>query len=66
MQIKINGKSENIEQQINLLELVNQRGLKSDKIVVEHNEVIVPKEQWATTLLSEKDAIEIISFVGGG
>ncbi|MDP8266961.1 MAG: sulfur carrier protein ThiS [Candidatus Aceula meridiana] len=66
MEIKINGKSEEIEQQTNLLELVNQRGLESNKIVIEHNATIVSKEKWGATLVSEKDSIEIISFVGGG
>jgi sulfur carrier protein len=39
---------------------------KNKMIVIEKNLEIVPKENFAQTLLKEGDSIEIISFVGGG
>lgn len=36
------------------------------RIAVERNGEIVPKAQYAHTLLQEGDKIEIVSFVGGG
>ena len=66
MEIRINGKKEDLKQALNLLELVKQKGFDSKKIVIEYNASVLPKEKWATTLLNEKDVIEIISFVGGG
>ena len=66
MIIKINGKDEAIDRALNLLELVKAKGLSPEKIVLEYNFCIVPKEEWENTNLREKDNIEIVSFVGGG
>ena len=40
MEIKINGKLENIDRSINLSELILQKQLHLDKIVIEHNSEI--------------------------
>lgn len=38
----------------------------SKRIAVEKNGEIVPKAKYAETLLAEGDALEVVSFVGGG
>ncbi|MCX5711088.1 MAG: sulfur carrier protein ThiS [Candidatus Omnitrophica bacterium] len=66
MKIKINGKNEDIEKRLNLDQLILEKGLCAERIVVEHNLRIVPKEEWKRVILHELDNIEIVSFVGGG
>jgi len=66
MFITINGKSEEVEIKTNLAELILSKGLCTEKIVIEYNLRIVPKNGWKDTLLQEDDKIEIVSFVGGG
>ncbi len=66
MQIKINGKDEHIETSADIAGFVQHKGLVAGKIVVEHNGRIVPHEEWAQVALQEGDALEIVSFVGGG
>ncbi len=36
------------------------------RIAVERNGEIVPKSQYDSTVLSDGDCVEIVSFVGGG
>lgn len=36
------------------------------RIAVERNGEIVPKAQYAETILQDGDSIEIVNFVGGG
>ena len=36
------------------------------RIAVERNGAIVPKAQYADTMLQDGDSIEVVSFVGGG
>ena len=36
------------------------------RIVIEYNDEILPRENYATTLLADGDHVEIISFMGGG
>jgi len=40
--------------------------MKQDRVAVELNRNIVPREQWAEISLSEGDRLEIVHFVGGG
>ncbi|HOG23917.1 MAG TPA: sulfur carrier protein ThiS [Candidatus Omnitrophota bacterium] len=66
MLIRVNGKEEQIDQPLSLKELVLRKGLQLDRIVIEHNGVILPRSSWGSVRLTEKDALEIVSFVGGG
>ena len=66
MVIKINGKEEAIDTPGSLVELILNKELVPDHIVVEHNFRIAPKDEWADIRLKENDNIEIVSFVGGG
>ncbi len=36
------------------------------RIAVEKNGMIVPKAQYAETILEDGDELEVVSFVGGG
>ena len=66
MKLKINGKDVSIGSKETLAELLTEKGLHPDRVVVEHNLKIVPKEEWHKTALGDNDTIEIVSFVGGG
>ena len=66
MRVKINGKEEIVELAKTLEELLLGRKLSPEKVVVEHNMTIVRREDLKATFVKENDAIEIVSFVGGG
>ncbi len=66
MLINLNGKPEEVGISLSLVELIASKGLCAEKIVVEYNLRILPKEEWINTHLQENDKIEIVSFVGGG
>jgi sulfur carrier protein len=40
--------------------------MKGDRIAVERNGEIVPRTEWAATLVLSGDRLEIVHFVGGG
>lgn len=65
MKITINGQEQS-SPPITLAQLVEQLGMKQDRVAVELNRNIVPRGQWADTNLSEGDHLEIVQFVGGG
>lgn len=66
MLITVNGKQEVLTDDMTLLEYLTYKGLKLDGVVVEYNGGILKQEQWEDITLNEKDALEIVSFVGGG
>ena len=66
MRVCVNGKETEIVERLTVAELVAEKGLNPDTVVVEHNLVILPKEEWSKLELSADDKLEIIAFVGGG
>ena len=66
MKFRINGKEEELFTETSLDSLVENKGLKREIIVIEHNLQIIAKENWSNILLAEGDNIEIVKFMGGG
>ena len=66
MTLEINGEPREFEDIRTLSALVASLGMKSDRVAVELNRQIVPREQWSSTQLAEGDQLEIVHFVGGG
>jgi sulfur carrier protein len=69
MKLHINGEERdfgNHPAPFTLAALVEMLGMKADRVAVELNRDIVPRERWAETELREGDRLEIVHFVGGG
>jgi sulfur carrier protein len=65
MQITVNGKAEHSDAR-SIEQMVFQKGLQPDALVVEYNYAVIPQEQWGRIALKEGDKVELLSFVGGG
>ncbi len=65
MNLIINGDERQLAAQT-LSALVEELGMKSDRVAIELNREIVHKEQWPQTQLRDGDRLEIVHFVGGG
>jgi sulfur carrier protein len=66
MQMRINGIPVAIEKDMSVEQLILDKKLIPQRIVVEVNRQIVPREEWRTIPLKDGDEIEIVSFVAGG
>jgi len=66
MKLQINGEGRDFSGPLSLTGLLEQLGTKADRVAVELNRQIVPREQWMQTSLREGDQLEIVHFVGGG
>ena len=66
MQLFINGEENTFDSPLTLAGLIEQLGMKPDRVAVELNRDIVPREKWLNTNLAEGDRLEIVHFVGGG
>ncbi len=49
-----------------LAALIEQLGMKADRVAVELNRQIVARDRWNQTALHDGDHLEIVHFVGGG
>ncbi len=63
--VKINGKDADCDE-MTVSSYLAENGYDKSKVAVEINGGIVPRPQYDTTLFSDGDTVEIVSFVGGG
>jgi len=66
MQLTINGEARSFETPLTIVGLLDQLGLKQDRVAVEYNRTLLQRTDWAATALTEGDSLEIVQFVGGG
>lgn len=66
MNIYLNGKATDVPNGLTIAELVAQRMLNPETIIVEYNYDFVKREYWKGTVLKENDRVEILRFVEGG
>jgi len=66
IEIVVNGDPRTIDHGTSVRALVEQLGLAPEQVAVERNRVIVPRAEHAAVELTAGDALEIVTFVGGG
>ena len=66
IEIIVNGEGHRIGEGETLAALIEGLGLDRRKVAVERNREIVPRSLYAQTVLTARDQIEIVHFIGGG
>ena len=66
MKILINGTSQQLSSAKNLSEIVSSFCKQPKHVIMELNGNIIPADQWAQVSLKDGDALELVTFVGGG
>ncbi len=66
MQIVVNGKNHQLQEQASVADLLQQLELGDRRLAVEVNQAIVPRSQHAQHLLTAGDRVEIVHAIGGG
>lgn len=66
MKLIINGEERSLENVSSLTSLLQQLGLKADRVAIELNREIAARGSWDSTQLKDGDRLEIVQFVGGG
>ena len=61
--VKINGEEKEIAGK-NLLEYLKEAGFEPERVVVERNLDIIPKDELGNTIIQDEDVIEVLRFVG--
>src|SRR6266705_4569134 len=66
IEIRLNGEACEIPEPLSIAELLERFDLPKDRVAVERNRSIVPKQQWESVALAQGDELEVVHFVGGG
>jgi thiamine biosynthesis protein ThiS len=66
MKIRINGEEREIPDGLNVMAMLAHLGMANDRVAIERNLDILPRNLWANTAVQPADSFEIVHFVGGG
>ena len=66
MTVMINGERREIPDGLNVVALLENIGITSDRVAIERNLDILPRARWKETQVQPNDSFEIVHFVGGG
>ena len=66
MHIVLNGKKFSINEKDTINILLKKIDIKSSKIAIEVNKVVIPKEKYRDFKFKKNDKVEVVTFIGGG
>ena len=64
--IILNGNNKQLERNTTIKQLLQTLDLSEKRLAVEINQNIVPRSDFADTILNEQDQVEIVQAIGGG
>ena len=66
IEVTINGKTQTVDSELTLAELLERLSLNSRAIAVEINKQLKPRNTHWQTVVEPGDVLEIVTLVGGG
>lgn len=66
IKFQVNGKDYEGRKGMTLVDLIDELKIEHQRLAVELNEDVISKSVFETTVIHDGDAIEVVSFVGGG
>lgn len=66
IRIQLNGEAREVPDGLTLASLLDWLKLPTDRVAVERNLEIVPRDNWTATPIRVGDRLEVVHFVGGG
>jgi len=64
--VTVNGEPRELHAGASVADLLHTLGVRGERVAVEHNRAILPRERFSETMLRDGDRLEIVHFVGGG
>jgi thiamine biosynthesis protein ThiS len=64
--IHLNGEARQVPENLTLASLLDWLQLPADRVAVELNLEIAPRNRWSEATIREGDRLEVVHFVGGG
>ena len=64
--VTVNGQARQVPAGTTVIGLIELLGLAGRPVAVERNREVVPRAQHAGAVLASGDALELVTFVGGG
>jgi sulfur carrier protein len=66
LNILVNGETHQVPSGLDVPRLLALLGIRAERVAIERNLEILPRERWSATQVASGDRYEIVHFVGGG
>ncbi len=66
VEVTLNGEPCSLPANLSIRELLRHLNLSEERVAVERNRAIVPREDWDRVRITAGDELEVVHFVGGG
>lgn len=66
MKCIINGDNFTFDKTLSIQEVIQELDLDETRMIVEHNEQLIQREQFSKHKVTDDDRLELLEFVGGG
>lgn len=66
MKCIINGDNFTFDRALSIQEVIQELDLDETRMIVEHNEQLIQREQFSKYKVTDDDHLELLEFVGGG
>jgi len=66
LRITLNGDAHELAGSLTVADLLARLDIDPRRVAVEHNLIVLKRDTFATTMVRDGDAVEIVNFVGGG
>ncbi|MGJ5702684.1 sulfur carrier protein ThiS [Staphylococcus equorum] len=66
MKCIINGDNFTFDKALSIQEVIQELDLDETRMIVEHNEQLIQREQFSQHKVTDEDRLELLEFVGGG
>jgi sulfur carrier protein len=66
VEVVLNGERQAVPAGLSIRDLLRHLAIPDDRVAVERNRAIVPRQDWDRVPVEAGDELEIVHFVGGG
>lgn len=66
VEVILNGERRSVPADLSIGQLLGHLSISADRVAVERNRALVPREAWEQVRVESGDELEIVHFVGGG
>ncbi|HEV2490805.1 MAG TPA: sulfur carrier protein ThiS [Candidatus Acidoferrales bacterium] len=66
MKVTVNGEAREVPVGLKVDSLLTHLGIAAERVAIERNLDILPRDRWPETPVAPGDSFEIVHFVGGG
>lgn len=66
MKVTINGEQREVPSGLNVVSLLGHLGIRAERVAIERNLDVLPRDRWPETQVAPGDSYEIVHLVGGG